>query len=116
MARMIRLKDGRTIRWPEDKDLKEVIQKLSSDEIMGSSVLHPEAPLVDQIKYKLCGKIVEYQRLNRISQKALAELLNVDEPEMSRILHYKIERYSIDRLIGYLEFLYPKLRFEVDAA
>ena len=53
---------------------------------------------------------------NRITQKQLADKLGVDEPEMSRILHYKIERYSIDRLVGYLEVLYPKMSVKLFAA
>ena len=81
-----------------------------------STVLGPDAPLVDRIKQDLCSKIVQYHLNNKLTQKDLAEKLGVDEPEMSKILHYKLERYSIDRLVGYLEILYPKVRFEVLAA
>lgn len=71
---------------------------------------------MDRIKQDLWSKIVKYKLNNKTTQKELAEKLGVDQPEMSRILHYKLERYSIDRLVGYLEILYPKVYFEVLAA
>jgi predicted XRE-type DNA-binding protein len=104
------------VQWPDEKDLKEIRERLSSDEVEGSVVLSADAPLVDRIKQDLCSKIVQYHLKNKISQKSLGEKLGVDEPEMSRILHYRIERYSIDRLVGYLEILYPNVHVEVSAA
>jgi predicted XRE-type DNA-binding protein len=100
--------------WPNERELAEVRERLSTVE--GSTVLGPDASLTDRIKQNLCSKIVEYQLKKKVTQKALASKLGVDEPEMSRILHYKIERYTIDRLVGYLEVLYPHVNFEVFAA
>ena len=105
-----------TAKWPSENELEGIREYLSSDNVEGSTVLGPDAPLVDRIKQDLCSKIVQYHLNNKVTQKDLAEKLGVDESEMSRILHYKLERYSIDRLVGYLEILYPKVRFEVLAA
>jgi len=102
--------------WPNEKDLKEIRDRLSSDRIEGSLFLGKDAPLPDRIKQELCSKIVEYHVTHKTSQKKLAEKLGIDEPEMSRILHYRIGRYSIERLIGYLEILYPKLSVKLLAA
>jgi predicted XRE-type DNA-binding protein len=103
-------------RWPDEKTLSEIRARLSSDEVQGSTVLGPNAKLVDRIKHNVCSKIVQFHLNSNLSQKELADKLNVDEPEMSRILHYKLERYTIDRLLGYLEILYPKVGLEVFAA
>ena len=102
--------------WPNEKVLSEIREHLSSEKVMGSTVLGPDASLTDRIKHELCAKIVQFHLKNKLSQKELADKLNVDEPEMSRILHYKITRYSIDRLIGYLEVLYPRIHIEFTAA
>jgi len=59
---------------------------------------------------------LEYKLSNKLTQKELAEKLGLDEPETSRVLRYKIERYSIERLLGYATILYPKLTLEVLAA
>ena len=116
MARKIELKDGSIVRYPEEKDLQEIFKKLSSDEVIGSSVIPKNAPESDKVKYKLCGKILEYKLVHNLTQKELAEKIGLDEPETSRVLHYKIERYSIERLLGYAMALYPKLTLEVLAA
>jgi predicted XRE-type DNA-binding protein len=116
MGKSIKLKDGKTVRWPEDSDLKEILNQLSNDDIIGSSILSKDATTVDRIKFSLCAKILEYKHNKNLSQKDLAEKMNLDEPEISRILHYKIERYSIERLLTYAQLIYPKLTLEVLAA
>jgi predicted XRE-type DNA-binding protein len=116
MARKIELKDGSTMRYPDEKDLKEILRELSSDDIIGSTVIPKDASESDKMKYKLCGKILEYKFSKNLTQKELAEKIGLDEPETSRVLHYKIERYSIERLIGYAMVLYPNLTIEVLAA
>lgn len=116
MAQKIKLKDGSTVRYPEEKDLKKILKKLSSDDVIGSTVIPKDAPESDKIKYKLCAKILEYKIANNLSQRELAEKIGLDEPEASRVLHYKIERYSIERLLSYAVIIYPKLTVEVLAA
>jgi predicted XRE-type DNA-binding protein len=116
MSRKIKLKDGSTVRYPEEKDLQDILKKLSFDDVIGSTVIPKNAPESDKIKYKLCGKILEYKLVKNMTQKELAEKIGLDEPETSRVLHYKIERYSIERLLGYAMTLYPKLTIEVLAA
>jgi predicted XRE-type DNA-binding protein len=116
MGKSIKLKDGKTVRWPDDNDLKEILNQLSNDDVMGSSVLSKNATAADKIKFSLCAKILEYKQNKKLSQKELAEKMNLDEPEISRILHYKIERYSIERLLIYAQLVYPKLTLEVLAA
>lgn len=61
MARKIELKDGTGVRYPEEKKLKEMFEKLSSDDVIGSTVIPKNAPESDKIKYKLCEKILEYK-------------------------------------------------------
>lgn len=116
MARKIKLKDGTVVRYPDEKDINEMIERLSSDDVLGSSVLPKNASEGDKIKFKLCAKILEYKMTKGLTQKELAKKLGLDEPEMSRVLHYKIERYSIERLLDYARILYPKLTMEILAA
>jgi predicted XRE-type DNA-binding protein len=115
MARKVKLKSGSTVKYPEARDLIEMIKKLSSDDVIGSTVLPKNAPETDKIKYKICAKILEYKIAKNLTQKELAKKLGLDEPETSRVLHYKIERYSIERLLGYARALYPKLTIELAA-
>jgi predicted XRE-type DNA-binding protein len=94
----------------------ELRDYISYELVSGSTQISKDAPLVDQIKYRLCAQIVRFHLSNEVPQRELASKLDIDHPEMSRILHYKIERYTIDRLIRYVEILYPHLSIEVHAA
>jgi predicted XRE-type DNA-binding protein len=116
MARKIELKDGSKVRYPDENDLRDVVKKLTSDEVIGSTIIPKNAPESDKVKYKLCRKILEYKLSKNLTQKELAEKIGLDEPEISRVLHYKIERYSIERLLDYATILYPKLSLEILAA
>lgn len=116
MSRSLKLKDGSSVRYPDEKDIKSILDQLSSDKVIGSSVIPKNASESDKVKFKLCSKIVEYKLKQKLTQKELAEKLGLDEPETSRVLHYKIERYSIERLLGYAKILHPKLTLEVLAA
>lgn len=108
--------DSSDIKWPSQKKLNAIVKELSSDKIEGSFVISKDAPLSDKVKYELCRKILEYRRIHDLSQKDLAKKLSLDEPEISRVLHYKIDRYSIERLISYVAILYPKVKFEIETA
>ena len=116
MSRKIKLSDGTEVNYPDDSEIKKMIELLSSDDVIGSSVLPENATESDKIKYKLCEKILEYKIKNNLSQKELGEKLFLDEPEISRVIRYKIERYSIERLLGYATVLYPNLTLQLLAA
>jgi transcriptional regulator with XRE-family HTH domain len=79
-------------------------------------VLPEDASPADKLKYNLCRMMVEYRLKEKISQKELAKQLGTDEPEVSRILRYRIERYTVDRLIHYAEKVYPNLKIALSAA
>jgi predicted XRE-type DNA-binding protein len=104
------------IKWPSRKKLDTIVNELSSDKVEGSFVISKNAQLSDKVKYELCRMILEYRRIHTLSQKELAKKLKSDEPEISRVLHYKINRYSIERLIGFVTILYPKVKVEIEAA
>ena len=87
MARKIQLTDGSSIRYPEEKDLQDILKKLSSDEIVGSTVIPKNAPESDKVKYNLCALIVKYKIENNINQKDLAEKLGLKEQQIQR---YKV--------------------------
>lgn len=104
------------INWPPEKELAKIRKKLSSPKTIGSSMLAQNAPLSDQVKFALCEQIVKFKLATDISQKELAKVIKINETEMSRVLHYKIDRYTIERLMGYVETINPTLRVEVSVA
>jgi predicted XRE-type DNA-binding protein len=61
-------------------------------------------------------EFVKYKNAHKLTQRALAERLGVDEALVSKIIHYSFDDFTIDRLIKYLSTLYPKLEFKVRVA
>ena len=63
------------------------------------------------MKYQICKELVVYQNSHKITQKALT-----DEALMSKILHYNIDEFTIDRLVKFLSTLYPGAKVKIEVA
>jgi predicted XRE-type DNA-binding protein len=103
-------------RFPSGKRFEEIRERLSRPETMGSSVLPEGASTIDRAKFKACEMVIRYRAEKGMKQKELAERLGIDESRMSEILHYKVESFTLERLLGYAQALYPNLKLEIVAA
>ncbi len=102
---------SKKIKWPSDTELKAMDKRLSK--ATGTADLPPNADLLDRIKYALCGEFIKYCLEHKVSQRELAAELDISESRISEIVHYRIDKLTIDRLIRYLGRLNPKLKFNV---
>ncbi len=102
--------------FPSRKRLDEVKVRLSDPKVLGSSLLPENASQIDQMKFKACEAIIKFRRAKNLKQKELAARLGIDESRMSEILHYKIDGFTLDRLVGYAQELYPNLKLDLIAA
>ncbi|MCC6278542.1 MAG: XRE family transcriptional regulator [Oligoflexia bacterium] len=98
--------------FPSEKELKSMRKKLEHAE--PSRTLPKNASKVDQVKYKLCEKFVVYLMENKMSQIQLAKKLKVDPSRINEIVKYRIDLYTIDKLMDLAERLH--LNFDVDVA
>ena len=110
------MKNKTDSKFPSRKRLDEVQKKLSNPSVLGSSLLSEDATQIDRAKFKACEAIIKFRRKNNLKQKDLAQRLGVDESRMSEILHYKIEGFTLDRLVSYEQILYPHLKLDLTAA
>lgn len=94
------------MRFPSKKKIQEMADKLENVE--GSQPLPENATLSEKTKYKICEKFVKYCLENRITQKELADQLEISPARVNEIVKYKIEKFTIDRLLEYYEKLFPK--------
>ena len=53
-------------------------------------------------KAELANQIHNSIKSRRLTQKAAAEIMGIDQPKVSEIVRGKLSRYSIDRLLRYL--------------
>jgi predicted XRE-type DNA-binding protein len=61
----------------------------------------PDASELDT-KVRLCAAINRIVEQKRLSQAATAAVLSVNQPKVSALLHYKLEGFSVERLMDFL--------------
>ncbi len=97
--------------FPNEKELKRMRESLEKAE---PSYLLPEnATKTDKLKYVLCQKFVVYLQKNKISQAELAKKLDMDTARLNEIVKYKINLFTVDKLIEFTQRLDPNLEINV---
>ncbi len=98
--------------FPSEKQLKKVRSRLMSAE--PSRMLLRNASKADQVKYQLCEKFVVYLLKHKITQIQLAKQLKVDPSRVNEIVKYRIDLFTVDKLMDLAERL--GLAFDVRVA
>lgn len=98
--------------FPSEKELKTIRAKLAKAE--PSRLLPKHATKADQVKYKLCEKFVIYLTEHNMSQVQLAKKLKIDPSRINEIVKYRIDLYTVDKLMDLAEKL--DLDFDVNVA
>jgi predicted XRE-type DNA-binding protein len=98
--------------FPSEKELKKVRAKLAKAE--PSRTLPEGASKADQVKYKLCEKFVAHLMKNGLTQVQLARKLKIDPSRINEIVKYRIDLFTVDKLMELAERL--DLDFEVEVA
>jgi predicted XRE-type DNA-binding protein len=98
--------------FPSNKEIQEILKDLESVE--PTFILdRKNASAVDKIKYDLCREFVIYMISNNISQVELAERLDIDKARVNKIIKYRIEVFTIDKLLGLLNIIKPSSELKV---
>ena len=99
------------MKFPREEELQEIIEIMEKTE--PSRSLPPNASTVEKIKYKLCEKFVRYFLKNEISQAELARQINIDPSRINEIVKYRIDLFTIDKLINLAEKLDLDIKIKV---
>ena len=94
------------MKFPSEKELTKIRKKLEKSE--GSLMLSPKASALEKFRYEICRQFVIYQREHDLKSKELAKIVGVDESIMSKVLRYRNERFTTDKLIQILARIYPR--------
>ncbi len=100
------------MRFPSERELKTIRKKL--EKVEPSRTLPKNASKADELKYKLCEKFVCYLLDHKMTQIQLAKKLKIDPSRVNEIVKYRIDLYTIDKLMDLAEKL--RLEFEVEVA
>ena len=96
---------------PPKKEIDSIRKKLVTVE--PTHGLPPNATKADRLKYELCKQFVIRLNREKMSQKELAERLGIEPARLNEIVKYRIELFTVDRLLGYVELLDPDINVTV---
>lgn len=94
---------------------KEKVEKMRAilEKAEPSRTLSKNATTAERIKYKICEKFVSYILDNGVSQIELARQLKMDPARLNEIVKYRIDLFTIDKLVEFADRLDPKFKIEV---
>ena len=99
--------------FPNEKELKKIRKKMEN-KTASRAVVHFENQ-AEEFKHMLCKGFVRYANRNKLNNREMAKLVGIDEGIMSKILHYKYSKISIDRLLKYSEKVDLQIKLKVAA-
>lgn len=97
--------------WPSKMEWKQIEKKLGKG--LASKMLPQDASPVDTTKHEICCHFVRYFRDAKITQKEMAQKLDVTESRVSEIPHFHHERFTIDKLLDLLTIIKPEVKLKV---
>jgi predicted XRE-type DNA-binding protein len=103
--------EGNKMTFPSTKKLKKIREEI--DKAEPSFLLPENATQADKLKYALCQKFVRYIQKNKITQVELSNRLNMDPARLNEIVKYKINLFTVDKLIEFAQRLDPNLEISV---
>lgn len=102
-----------TSKWPSNEKIEEVLEIVKNAD--ASRPLPKGADAVDRLKHRLCREVLMFKHTRELSNEDMAKMLDVDKSEVSKIINYHIDRYTIDRLYRLTLKLLPDLQIDFAA-
>jgi predicted XRE-type DNA-binding protein len=100
-------------KWPSDEKIKEVLEIAENAD--AARPLSKNADAVDKLKHRLCREILIYKHTNNLSHEEIAKILGIGKTEVSKIVNYHIDRYTIDKLYRLAIKLIPDFHLDIAA-
>ncbi|MES2770207.1 MAG: transcriptional regulator [Bdellovibrionota bacterium] len=94
------------MKFPSEKKLKKIRKILEKAE--GSLGLPPNATPIEKLRYDICKQFVVYKREHNLTSREFAKVLDIDESLLGKILRYRNERFTTDKLVQLLSKIHPK--------
>ncbi len=98
--------------FPNNKEIQSILKELEAVEPT-FVIDRQNASAVDRVKYDLCREFVVYMLSQKITQAELSQRLNIDKGRVNKIIKYRIEFFTIDKLLSLLNIIRPSSELKV---
>ena len=102
---------GKKYKFPSHRTLNKMRKKLNK--IDASRVCPRDAKAVEKAKFQICEKIIKFMLTHGMTQREMAKMVDIPETRVSEIVHYHIEKFTLDRLISYYELINPTASLKI---
>jgi predicted XRE-type DNA-binding protein len=98
------------------RNLEKYIRKLVYEKSAGNvfADLKVEKPEEALAKSELARQIAKIIRIKKLTQKQAAEILGIDQPKISALIHGRLRSFSLERLMKFLSILGHAVGIVVD--
>ena len=94
--------------FPPEEELEKICEEMSAPNYPRVNRSLPKnATSLEKSKYFLCKKVLAYKQENNLSVEKLAKQINLTVPEVEDILFARIDKFTLDRLVAYIDNLFP---------
>lgn len=102
----------------KDQEFAQTLQELGNPNYAGEGFWSlPENPTsLEKSKYAICQKILAYQQKHKLTDKEIAQRINLTTGETEDILFCRIDYFTLDRLITYANELFEPLEMKITKA
>ena len=94
----------------DKSEYQEYLEELCDPNYQGGSWALPENPTpLEQAKYDICRQFVSHKLDTKISTEEMAQKIQLSKAETEDILYYRIDYFTLDRLVDYAGRLFKPL-------
>lgn len=97
--------------FPDAKTIKDITEKLSKAD--GTLALSPDASSLEKFRFSIQQEFVKYKIEENINGDELSSRLEIDNGEVSKILHHRLDEFSTDRLLTLLSKIHPEFEIKI---
>ncbi|CAG8769641.1 10984_t:CDS:2, partial [Ambispora leptoticha] len=101
----------------EKTEYQKYLEEICDPNYQGGSWALPENPTpLEQAKYEICKQVVSYKLDTKISTEEMAQKLQLSKDETEDILYYRIDYFTLDRLVSYATRLFKPFEEKLNEA
>lgn len=96
------------MKYTNDEIIKRVDRAIKNSKKLTHITDKSSLSTQDKIKLSLCKHFVQYAVENRLKLKEFSLICKLEEPRLSEIMNYKINKFSVDQLLKNISVLAEK--------